>query len=115
MSRKTHILHIARLKNNCPTCGGTNGLELTFTQDEKENAFLHRPNPKIDDRLFCHNCKNPIYPVNWTEDIERVYDYNKKIAESHRKYLKVNPLLYILIFAAIILVAATLYIFGFKE
>jgi|SRR5690554_6072716 len=114
MSQKTNTLHTARLKNNCPTCFGTNGLELTFTQNEKENSLVHKPNSKIDEALFCHNCKNPMYPVNWTEDIERVYDYNRKIAETKRQYPKVKPLFYFLIFTAMVLVAAILYIFVFK-
>lgn len=113
MSKKTNILHKARLKNNCPTCFGTDGLELTFTQDEEENAFFHKPNPKIAESLYCHICKNNIYPVNWTEDIDRVYDYNKKIAETNRQYLSVKPLFYILIIAAIIVVAALSYILLF--
>lgn len=113
MTQKSNTLRTARLKNNCPTCFGTDGLEITFTQNEEENAFFHKPNPKIDESIFCHNCKNPIYPVNWTEDIERVYDYNKKIAETNRQYLKVKPLFYILIVTAIIVVAAVLYIWIF--
>lgn len=111
MTRKTHKLHSARSKNNCPTCFGTEGLEFTFTQEEKENAFFIKPSPQIDEALYCHNCKNMIYPVNWTEDIERVYDYNKKIAETQRQYLKVKPLFYIVILTAIIVVAAVVYLF----
>ncbi|QAA81865.1 hypothetical protein EI546_09090 [Aequorivita sp. H23M31] len=113
MTKKTNILHTAKLKNNCPTCFGTDGLELKFTQDEDENAFFHKPNRNISETLYCHNCKNPIYPVNWTEDIERVYDYNKKIAETRRQYLSVKPLFYILIVLAIIVIGALGYIFLF--
>jgi len=110
MTQKTNILHTAKLKNNCPTCFGTDGLEFTFTQDENENVLVHRPDKEIKNSLYCHNCKNAIYPVNWTEDIERVYDYNRKIAETNRQYLKVKPLFYILILVAVLLVAATVYL-----
>ncbi len=109
MSDKTHILHEARLKNNCPTCFGTDGLELTFSQNEKETALFKKPASKIDETLYCHNCKNTIYPVNWTEDIERVYDYNRKIAETYRRYLKVKPLFYILIILAVVVIGAVIY------
>ncbi len=109
MSTKTHTLHTARLKNNCPTCFGTDGLEFTFTQSEKETPFFHKPDTQIEEKLYCHTCNNPIYPVNWTEDIERVFDYNKKIAETNKQYLKVKPLFYILIVLAIILVAVSIY------
>lgn len=109
MSTKTHTLHTARLKNNCPTCFGTEGLEFTFTQDEKETPLSHKPATQIDEKLYCHKCNSQIYPVNWTEDIERVYDYNKKIAETNKQYLQVKPLFYIVIVAAIVLVAAGIY------
>ena len=110
MAAKTHTLHTARLKNNCPTCFGTDGLEITFTQKEKETPFFKKPATDIEHTLFCHTCKNSIYPVNWTEDIERVFDYNKKIAETNKHYLKVKPLFYILIVVAIVLVAAFVYV-----
>ena len=109
MKTKNHLLHTSRLKNNCPTCFGTDGLEITFTQEEKETPFFKKPATDIEHTLFCHTCKNSIYPVNWTDDIERVFDYNKKIAETNKHYLKVKPLFYILIVAAIILVAAVVY------
>ncbi len=109
MSEKTNTLHTAILKNNCPTCFSTDGLELVFTQNEKENAFCYKPNSKIDESLYCKNCKNVIYPVNWTTDIELVYNYNKKIAETKRLYLKVKPLFYILIISAVAVMAAVTY------
>ena len=84
MKKTSYILHTARSKNNCPTCFGTAGLEFTFTQEEKETAFLKKPSATIDSKLYCHTCKNHIYPVNWTEDIERVFEYNKKIAADKR-------------------------------
>ncbi|WP_310991424.1 hypothetical protein [Aequorivita marina] len=114
MSVKTHNLHRARLHNNCPTCFGTDGLEFTFTQDEKETAFFHKPEKKIIEKLYCHKCNSPIFPVNWTEDIERVYDYNRKIAETNKNFLEVKPLFYILIVLAIALVAAGIYVMWFN-
>lgn len=111
MTTKTHTLHTARIKNNCPTCFGSDGLEFTFSQEEKETIFQKKTAKQIDEKLYCHTCKNPIYPVNWTEDIERVYHYNKKIAETNRIGLKVKPLLYIVILLAIIIVATGVYFF----
>lgn len=110
MKKRIHTLHTARLKNNCPTCFGAEGLEFTFTQQEKETPFFKKPAATIEHSLYCHTCKNDIFPVNWTEDIERVFDYNKKIAETKKQFLKVKPLFYILIVVAIILVAAAVYL-----
>lgn len=109
MKSKTHTLHTARINNNCPTCFGADGLEFTFTQVEKESPFFRKPATLIDEKLYCHTCKTDIYPVNWTEDIERVYDYNKKIAETHKHYLKVKSLFYILVVVAIAVVATGIY------
>src|SRR5690606_31316532 len=95
--------------NNCPTCYGADGLELNFTQAEKESPFFRKPAATIEHTLYCHTCKNQIFPVNWTEDIERVFDYNKKIAEANKQYLKVKPLFYLTVVTAIILVAAVVY------
>ncbi len=103
-------LHQARLNNNCPTCFGTDGLEFTFTQGKRENLLFEKPSSNIEGSLYCHNCKNTIYPVNWTSDIERVYDYNKKIAETKRQYLKIKPLTYILLLLAIVIIAAAIYL-----
>ena len=110
MAEKTIVLHTAQLNNNCPNCFGTNGLEFTFRQMEKGNALFLWPKSVIEETLYCHNCEHTIYPVNWTEAIERVYDYNKKIAETKRQSLKLKPLFLFLVFAAIIVVAATIYI-----
>ncbi len=109
MTERTHILHTAQLKNNCPTCYGNDGMEFTFTQSEKENAFFKKPSSKIEETLYCHNCKTTIYPVNWTEDIELVYEYNKKLVETYRHHLKIKPLLYVVIIIAILVVATAAY------
>lgn len=109
MNQRTHIIHTAQLKNNCPTCYGNDGMEFTFTQDEKENALWNKPDAVIKEILYCHNCKTTIYPVNWTDDIELVYEYNKKLAETHRHHLRVKPLAYILLFGSVIVIAALVY------
>lgn len=109
MKNRTYILHTAQLKNNCPICFGNDGLEFTFTQKEKENAFLKKPDSEIERILYCHNCKSTIYPVDWTEDIELVYAYNKKLAETKRHVVKVKPLLYFSIIFGVILVGAGVY------
>lgn|SRR5690554_5101627 len=109
MTRQTHILHTAQLKNNCPTCFGADGLKFTFKQEEKENVFVVKPSCQMEESLYCHNCNTMIYPVNWDIDIERVYDYNKKIAETKRRSLKVKPLSYIVIFGGAVLLAVGIY------
>ncbi|MBT0606883.1 hypothetical protein [Aequorivita echinoideorum] len=102
-------IHTARLNNNCPTCFGKDGLEITFSQKLKETIFFEKASRQIGKSLYCHTCKNTIYPINWTEDIERVYDYNYKIAETKKQFPKTKPLFYVLIVVAIAVIAAVIY------
>jgi hypothetical protein len=74
----THTLHTARLKNNCPECFANDGLEFSFTQEQTIQKLFTRAGKDISEKLYCHTCKNTIYPVNWNDNIERVYEYHKK-------------------------------------
>ena len=107
--KTTHTLHTARLNNNCPTCFATDGLELAFTQEKTDTRFYEKAEREINSKLFCHTCGNNIFPVNWTDDIERVYEYNRKLATPSTTGMNLKPLFYILILIAIILVAAVVY------
>lgn len=109
MSQSTETLRRAKLNNNCPVCFGNSGLEFTFQQARRENLFLKKASPTIEFELYCHNCRQIIYPVNWDEDIERVFDYNKKIAETHQQTTRVKPLFYIMILLATALAGALVY------
>lgn len=111
MGTTTHVLHNARATNNCPECYGNDGLEFTFSQKMVESVFMKKPDPKVTELLYCHTCNNQIYPVSWTDDIERVYKYNKKIAEEKRLPLKLKPLLYGFILLDAIIVGGLIYYF----
>jgi uncharacterized protein YbaR (Trm112 family) len=73
-----HTLHTATLKNNCPECFANNGLQFTFSQKETTHKLYVKAEKNIEEKLYCNSCGNDIYPVNWDDDIERVYNYNKK-------------------------------------
>ncbi len=109
--KKIHTLHTARLNNNCPTCYATDGLELTFSQEKAENTFYKKTEKEISSKMYCHTCNQNIFPVNWTDDIERVYEYNRKLAAPSSTGIKLKSLVYILILLAIIVVAAVVYYF----
>lgn len=112
MNTKTKQLHAARLKNNCPECFGSDGLEFKFFQTEKETLFFKKSSPK-QEQLYCHTCENEIYPVRWDEDIERVYDYHQKIANSHMQLSKTKPILWALILIiCLALIVAIYFIFA---
>ena len=111
MTTKKHLLHAAKINNNCPECFSTAGLEFTFSQEEKETKLYTKANPEVEEVLFCHNCHHTIYPVNWTEDIERVYEYHKKLANPRGPSLKLKPLAFIIILVDLIAIVALIYFF----
>lgn len=111
MPTKQYTIHTARLNNNCPSCYTTDGLEFTFTQEKAENKFYEKADKEISSNLYCHTCKQQIFPVNWTEDIERVYEYHNKLATPLPTALKLKPLLYLIILADAILLCALIYYF----
>jgi hypothetical protein len=104
-------LHKAKLINHCPTCFATDGLELVFTQEKTHSKFYEKVAKEINYKMYCHSCNNQIYPVNWTDDIERVYEYNRKLAKPSNTGIKLKPLLlYSILLVAIIIVAAIMYV-----
>lgn len=109
MSDTKHILHNAKLNNNCPECYGSNGLEISFVQQEIENRFYSKASKHITPTLYCNNCKTIIYPVNWTDDIERVYQYQKKQVVTNSTQFKLKPISYIGAFLAIGGIVALIY------
>jgi len=110
MESKKHLLHSARISNNCPECFQTDGLEFSFSQDEKETQLFKKASAKVEEVLYCHNCKNIIYPVNWNDDIERVYSYHKKLATPLKSSYQLKPLAYMIILLDIIALGIIIYL-----
>ncbi|MEZ4779809.1 MAG: hypothetical protein R2786_10550 [Flavobacteriaceae bacterium] len=111
MTTKKQLLHSAKITNNCPECFSIEGLEFSFLQEEKENKLYSKANPIIEEILYCHHCNHTIYPVNWTQDIERVYAYHKKLAKPKNPSFKLKPLAFIIILADIIALGVLIYFF----
>lgn len=109
---KKHLLHTAKINNNCPECFSTEGLEFSFSQEEKENKLYSKASNDIEEVLFCHNCQHTIYPVNWTEDIERVYAYQKKLATPKNTSYKLKPLAIVIIVSDLIAIGVLVYLFS---
>ncbi len=112
MKTTEHILHIAKLKNNCPECYGTDGLEISFVQEEIENKFYSKNLKSVAETIYCHNCSNIIYPVNWNEDIERIYQYHKKQATPKNTQVHLKLITYGIILIFLGALASLIYYFG---
>lgn len=78
MSDEFILIKEVALKNNCPECFSKEGLRLSFKQRFIETNFHKSITAEIKHDIKCEICNSNIYPVQWTDDIERVFEYQKK-------------------------------------
>ncbi len=78
----------AKLHNNCPECYATDGLMVSFSQKVDNNKLYTRSTSEVKAEMHCANCDTVIYPARWTDDIERVYEYNRKLAEPPKPFFR---------------------------
>ncbi len=98
----------ADLNNNCPECFNQD-LKLSFYQKHTYGIFFHRTTSEITNQIVCRKCSSMIYPVKWTDDIERMFDYYQKTVVPEKKSLKPTFWFYLLVFVIIALIAGTVY------
>jgi hypothetical protein len=66
------------ISNNCPECFNNTGLKIIYKQKFIETKYYKSITDTISRDIICDNCHTTIYPVRWTEDIERVVEYQNK-------------------------------------
>ncbi|XCF06813.1 hypothetical protein ABI125_02875 [Tamlana crocina] len=103
------------LKNNCPQCYSKDGLRLTFKQKIVETGLYKSITSEIQDELACETCNSIIYPVQWTDDIERVVDYQKKAFSPKKPSTYLKKATWLIIAAVILAVVAILSLMFFSE
>lgn len=103
MATELKKIHTAILQCNCPECYSNSGLELSFKQEWQETFWVYKATDIVREEINCKHCEFPIYPVKWTADIERLYEYNLKLAEKET-FFKVKSQTYVigLLIAAVI-------------
>lgn len=99
----THI-KTESLNNNCPECFSTEGLQLNFKQKHTETRFYKAVTDDIIYELNCNVCNTEIFPVRWTDDIERIIDYKKKAFTPKPKSFKLKRIAWILLIILDILI-----------
>ena len=104
------IIKEAPLTNNCPECFNQD-LSLTFYQKHLYGPFYHRITSELKRELKCNTCKSLLYPVSWTEDIERSVEYYEKAVTPQKATVRFQPLFYILVLSGVILIAALVYLY----
>lgn len=111
MSEKFITLKEVALNNNCPECFSKVGLRLTFKQKFIETSFYKSITNTINHNIVCETCNTTIYPVQWTDDIERVFEYHQKAFTPKKTSTYLKKLSWIVILlTAIILVAVVFFI-----
>jgi len=103
---KDNYIHIKTevLNNHCPECFSTEGLQLSFKQKYNETSFYKAMTNDIAYELNCNICNTEIFPVRWTDDIERIIDYKKKAFTSKPKSFKLKRLAWILLITLDVLI-----------
>lgn len=100
----------AEITNNCPECFNQE-LKLTFYQKHTYNAFYHKTTGIVSHEIKCKKCFSLVYPVNWTPDIERVFEYYNKLVEPDKKSIRFTTLFYVLLLVIFGLIIAGIYLF----
>ena len=116
MRTENRQLYSAVLNNNCPECYSNKGVQLEFSQEFKENRWYKKYTDSITSVMNCTNCNTTIYPVSWTQDIERVYEYHQKSAgkNSTKTHWKLSTLVAILVLIALLVTATVVALTYYK-
>ncbi|WP_346883222.1 hypothetical protein [uncultured Algibacter sp.] len=104
MSEKLIDIEQVELNNNCPECYSKDGLRLAFKQKMVENKLYKCITSDITHEITCFNCNSIIYPVRWTDDIERVFEYQKKAFTPQKSSLRFKKMFWITVIGIIILI-----------
>jgi len=110
-TEKLVVIKEMDLSNNCPECFNQN-LKLTFYQKHIYGKLFHRTTNKVTNQILCLTCGSDIYPAKWTDDIERIFDYYKKMVVPEKSSLKFTSLFYILIFVLVALIGTGGYLYS---
>ncbi len=104
------VIKDADITNNCPECYNQE-LKLTFYQKHTYNAFFHRTTDEVTHEIKCKKCYSLIYPVNWTTDIERVFEYYNKLVKPDKASVRFTTLFFILLVLVLAVVGVLVYMY----
>lgn len=90
MTKKRVTVKEVSMNNNCPECFSQDGLQLSFKQEFIETSLYKKITQNISHDIHCKKCQTPIYPVMWTDDIERVFNYHERAFEPKKSSTKLK-------------------------
>jgi hypothetical protein len=94
------------LINNCPKCFSKDGLQLTFMQKFIDTSFYRSITNEVSQKMVCNTCNSIIYPEQWTDDIERVFEYQQKALEPKKIALKLKKTAWLIMISSAIIITA---------
>ncbi len=107
---KQIVIKESILKNNCPECFNQE-LKLTFFQKHLINKFYHKTTKEVSQEIRCSKCGSLIYPVKWTDDIERSFEYFQKMVTPEPTSLRFSKVTYGLLILLLILAGSLSYLY----
>ncbi len=104
----------ADLTNNCPECFNQE-LKLRFYQKHLISRLFNRTTSEVSHEIKCLTCGSVIYPVSWTEDLERSFEYFQKLTVPESSKVRLTKLsVWLLVLLAVLGCGfAYLYLSGF--
>lgn len=115
MNEKLINIKEVSLNNNCPECYNNNGLRFSIKQKIIETKFYKSITSEVKYELECKNCNTFIYPVQWTDDIDRVVDYQKKAFQPKPTSTYLKKASWLLISGGLVTIGAILFIFFYMN
>ena len=91
------------ISNNCPECFNNTGLKIIYKQKFVETPFYKSITDTITYDILCENCQTTIYPERWTEEIDRVVEYQTKALSSKKASTSLKKLTWILVSSALLI------------
>ena len=107
---KEVVLKEAEITNNCPECFNQD-MRLTFYQKHRISRWYYQITGEVTHQIICNTCNSNIYPVKWTDDIERTFEYYQKMVTPKPKGVRLSRLSYILIISLLIIAGTLYYLF----
>ena len=111
MKNQFFTLKEVELNNNCPECYSREGLQLTFKQRYIETFLYKAISAETAHSLFCKVCETMIFPARWTDDIDRVFEYQQRASTPKPTSFKLKTPSWILILLSVVILIATIILF----
>ncbi|WP_224488715.1 hypothetical protein [Robertkochia flava] len=104
MNLSKKVFQTATLSSNCPECFSNNSLLFTVSQKEVNTPWFYRLTDDLSEKIECQKCETTIYPVRYTDDIERVKAFYLRSMGTPTTTFRLKGLTYAIL--ALIMVAA---------